>query len=285
MYSSASAIVLFIFQLPAISGVRVTLRPIRLGLTPISASTPGIGRPSIISSVAPPPVERWVTPSSRPNLTSAAAESPPPTTVVAALSATASATARVPAANGVELERAHRAVPEDGAAAGDPPRRRRRRLRPDVEAHPAVGDLDPVELRRSASAVNPSASTRSTGSRSSQLARLGVGQRPRAALDAVLSHREAPTSWPWARKKREAHRAADQDRVGQLEEALDHAELVGHLGAAEDGDQRPRRVREDSVELGRPRARAAGRRRRGTWWVTPSVEAWARWAAPKASLT
>ena len=38
--------------------------------------------------------------STRPNCASAAAESPPPTTVVAALTAIASATVRVPAANG-----------------------------------------------------------------------------------------------------------------------------------------------------------------------------------------
>ena len=34
------------------------------------------------SSDAPPPVDRWVTRSARPNCASAAAESPPPTTVV-----------------------------------------------------------------------------------------------------------------------------------------------------------------------------------------------------------
>ena len=65
-----------------------------------SASTPGSVLPSISSSDAPPPVERWSTLSASPNCASAAAESPPPTTVVAALAATASATARVPAANG-----------------------------------------------------------------------------------------------------------------------------------------------------------------------------------------
>ena len=50
-------------------------------------------------------------------------------------------------------------------------------------------------------------------------------------------------------QEREAHRAADQQRVGELEEALDHADLVGHLRAAEHGDQRPRRIGEDRPQL------------------------------------
>ena len=39
----------------------------------------------------------------------------------------------------------------------------------------------------------------------------------------------------------EAHRAADQDRVGDPQEAIDHRDLVGDLGAAEDRDERPGR--------------------------------------------
>ena len=47
-------------------------------------------------------------------------------------------------------------------------------------------------------------------------------------------------------EEREAHRAADQDAVGELEEALDDGDLVGHLGAAEHRDERPRGVGEDA---------------------------------------
>ena len=90
MNSSASAIVLYIFQLPAMNGVRLMTAPPR----------PGSDLPSISSSDAPPPVERWSTRSASPNSASAAAESPPPTTVVPSQSAMASATRRVPAANG-----------------------------------------------------------------------------------------------------------------------------------------------------------------------------------------
>ena len=47
----------------------------------------------------------------------------------------------------------------------------------------------------------------------------------------------------------EAHRTADQDLVGELEEALDHADLVGDLGAPEHDHQRPRGVVEDGGQL------------------------------------
>ena len=52
------------------------------------------------SSDAPPPVLTWSTWSASPNSRIAAALSPPPTTVNARDAATASATVRVPAANG-----------------------------------------------------------------------------------------------------------------------------------------------------------------------------------------
>jgi hypothetical protein len=85
-------------------------------------------------------------------------------------------------------------------------------------------------------------------------------------------------------EEREAHRAADQDRVGALEERLEHADLVRHLGPADDRDERPLRVVEDAAQrrdlaLEQP-ARALGSSR-----ATASVEACARCAAPNASLT
>src|SRR6185369_17848980 len=66
-----------------------------------SASRPGSGLPSRYSSEAPPPVEMWVNPSSgMPSARTAAAESPPPTTVRPSTFVIASATPRVPTANG-----------------------------------------------------------------------------------------------------------------------------------------------------------------------------------------
>ena len=121
-----------IFQLPA------TITSSYDGI----AATPGSSFPSSSSRLAPPPVETHETRSARPSSLSARTESAPPTTVNAsAFAATASATAFVPVGEARPLEDAHRAVPEDR------PRRRERlgearaRLRPDVEAEPAVGQL------------------------------------------------------------------------------------------------------------------------------------------------
>ena len=142
MYSSACASVLNIFQLPAIIGVRLMRG---CAPAPWSACTPGSSRPSTSSSVAPPPVERWLTRSARPKRASAAAESPPPTTVMPGASATASATAQRAGRIGLELEGSHRAVPEHGSGAGDLARVQRRGGGADVQSHPSVGHVDAVE--------------------------------------------------------------------------------------------------------------------------------------------
>ena len=91
--------VLYIFQLPAISGRRAGAPPPPPGPASMSASTPGSVRPSRNSIDAPPPVLTWVRRPSRPKARTAATVSPPPATVTAALAATASPTALVPAAN------------------------------------------------------------------------------------------------------------------------------------------------------------------------------------------
>src|SRR3954452_20441161 len=53
---------------------------------------------------------------------------------------------------------------------------------------------------------------------------------------------------PLRLEEREAHRPADQDGVGLLQERLEHADLVGHLGTADDRHQRPPRLGEDAGE-------------------------------------
>ena len=45
------------------------------------------------------------------------------------------------------------------------------------------------------------------------------------------------------------HLAADEDDVGPLGEAAEHADLVLDLGAADDRDERPRRLVEQLAEL------------------------------------
>ena len=63
------------------------------------AATPGSVRPPRNSSDAPPPVEMWLIFAATPALVTAEIESPPPMIVVPSTSATARATALVPAAN------------------------------------------------------------------------------------------------------------------------------------------------------------------------------------------
>ena len=49
-------------------------------------------------------------------------------------------------------------------------------------------------------------------------------------------------------EEREAHRAADAQDIGELEEPLDDADLVADLGAAEDRDERPVGALDDCLE-------------------------------------
>src|SRR5687768_11308260 len=135
-YFTASATVLYIFQLPAMKGVlmaviqnakckvqtltvskergehRRIFHPVVSRQVPFAfcilnvafqasgkAATPGSVCPPRNSSEAPPPVEMCVMRSVTPAFATAAMESPPPTMVVPLTSATASATAIVPCAN------------------------------------------------------------------------------------------------------------------------------------------------------------------------------------------
>ena len=72
--------------------------------------------------------------------------------------------------------------------------------------------------------------------------------------------------------------------VGGLEEAVDDPDLAGDLGAAEDDAERPRGVVADRGQLAdlalEQQPGVAGKRPGDPW-----VVAWARWAAPNASLT
>ena len=108
--ASASATVLCIFQLPAISGVR--------GSSP-ATSTPGSVLPSISSSDAPPPVDRWVTRSARPNGVQRGGAVAAADDGRARRAGDGLGDRARPGGERLELERAHRAVPEDAC-----PRRR-----------------------------------------------------------------------------------------------------------------------------------------------------------------
>src|ERR1700694_3139499 len=78
--SASSAVLGFIFQLAATSGIGAT----RLDKTPHASfkiAMPGSSLPSRYSRVAPPPVETWEKRPERPSESMAATVSPPPTSV------------------------------------------------------------------------------------------------------------------------------------------------------------------------------------------------------------
>ena len=239
----------------------------------VSASTPGSFFPSSSSSDAPPPVESQSTLSARPNCCSAATESPPPTTVVPGRGRDRLGDGAGAGGERLQLEGAHRAVPEHGAGGGD---------RLGVGARRCAGRCRGPSSRRaprrrrsrarSVAASKRSPSTRSTGRRSSQSEPSACSSASRGQLDALLLDQRVAGRDPLGAEEAEAHRAADQDLVGDLEEAVDHADLVGDLGAAEDDDQRPRRRLDHARSARSPRARAAARRRPAAarrpprWW-------------------
>ena len=94
----------------------------------------------------------------------------------------------------------------------------------------------------SASAENSLPSTWSTGRRSLSRALL---ERAAGGLDALLLAQRRADLVALGLEERVAHRAADEDRVGDLEERVDDADLVGHLRAADDRDERAPGVVED----------------------------------------
>ena len=106
-----------------------------------STASPGSSRPSRNSSDAPPPVDRWSKPSASPNRATAARLSPPPATAYAGAPAIASRHPARARAERLELEHAHRPVPQDRLRVGDRPGELLDRSGADVQAHLRVRDL------------------------------------------------------------------------------------------------------------------------------------------------
>ena len=105
--------------------------------------------------------------------------------------------------------------------------------------HDVLGQLDhdalaPPRLSRAAHVVEP----------------VGLDERP-ADLD------------PLGRQEREGHRPTDQEGVHPVDQRVHHGQLVGDLGAAEDGHERALGVLAEPGQRPRPRAAAAGPRRHG----------------------
>ena len=109
----------------------------------------------------------------------------------------------------LELERAHRAVPEHGAGGRDRRAVALRGARADVEAHPAVGHVDAVE--RLDLGVGAERAAGDEVGRQLELRRRRAACR--RGLDARLLAQRGADVVALGLEEREAHRAADQDRV------------------------------------------------------------------------
>ena len=198
------------------------------------------------SSDAPPPVERCVTSSARPNCVQGRRRSRrrPRRSWRRCGGHRLGDRARA-GRERLELEGAHRAVPEDGAGAGDLLAVGLGGARTDVEAHPAVGHVDAVELAALGVGVEGPAEDEVDGQ-----AQLLAAAREQLAgrVEVLVGTQRVADRVALDGQEREGHRAADEDRVGALQEGLEHPDLVGHLGAADDRHQRPRGVLEDAGE-------------------------------------
>ena len=221
-----------IFQLPLMSGLRSRHRR-PPGVRRLSERLRGrAGRPARAArATRPRRCDTWSTSSARPNWATAAALSPPPTTVKPAVSATASATVRVPAAK--------------RASSNMPMGPFQNTVRASVTTSAKLGgragaDVETLASRRGGRAE---ASAPSVGSRGRRCRRAGGWACPPPSSRRHVStwsgsNSESPTEKPCAAEEREAHAPADDQRVDDAEQRVDHAELVADLGPAEHGHER-----------------------------------------------
>ena len=107
---------------------------------------------------------------------------------------------------------------------------------------------------------------------------------PPARVDLIGLEQRVADALALGGEEREAHRPADHERVDHTQQRFDDAELVGDLGASEHGHERPLGIVAQAEQhldfFGEQQPIADGSVRGG-----PTIEAWARCDAPKASLT
>ncbi len=166
-----------------------------------------------------------------------------PTTDSPSISVSAWATARVPLGERVELEDAHRAVPEHRLGVGQ--RRGERRARTPARCRGRSGRRGSASAGTTvagASAANSGATTMSVGSTSWTPASSARSQVAAAGVELVLLEEALADLVALRLEEGEHHAAADEQLVGLAEQVVDDAELVGDLGAAEHDGVGPLRV-------------------------------------------
>ena len=220
---------------------------------------PGSSLPSRYSRLAPPPVEMWPNAaSSKPSLRTAAAESPPPTTVRPVDLGQRLGDGAGAVGERVDLEDAHRAVPEHRPARRRArprtPRPTRARCRgPRLSAGISDAGDDPrlgLAVARRELGVDHDVGRQHD--LDAGLARPARGSRGRP-VELVLLEQALADLVALGREEGEHHAAADQQLVGLGQQVVDHAELVGDLRAAEHDDVRALRVDRSAAGVRRSR--------------------------------
>ena len=260
----------FIFQLPAISGVRA------MCAQSSKASRPG--------SSCPRGTRGWRRPrsrcgrtrvSSKPSCATAAAESPPPTTVRPPQRSPRSAPGR---RRGCPRRRAPSRRRPSGRSRRRCARRRSSRRTacrsPGPMSSPQPVGRDRVDARRLRGRRRRRTSVAATMSTGSTISTPFVAACVEVAadrVDLVLLEQALADLVALSLEEGEDHAAADEEPVDRVEQVVDDAELVGDLGAAQDDDVRALRVAGELAQdldlalhqlAGRVRQPLAARRRR-----------------------
>ena len=186
----------------------------------------------------------------------------------------------------LELEGPHRPVPEDRAGAGDLLAECLRGPWANVEPHPAVGHVGRRPgrgARRARRSGRPARGPAAAAARSRD--DLALSSARARQLHSLLLHQRVTGGLALRAEEAEAHRAADQDRVGRVEEPVDQRDLVAHLGPAEHHHERPLGRLDDERSVVTSRSRSSPATAGAAARPRPTVEACARWASPKASFT
>ena len=254
------------------------------------AASPGRSPCSMNSSDAPPPVETWSTRSARPNSRAALALSPPPTTEKPRRRRPPR-----PPLGCRPRSAGPRTRPSGRSRRPCRPPRSRRRTRPPCPGR-CRGPSTPAgtsgrQWRTSPAGPSPvpNSPARAEDRRCRSAPQIRLPLRPsswrRSRRRGPCSSSEAPTSWPWAARKVK-HMPPPTSRVSTLSSSASITPSLSDTLApprtATNG--RPGRLQQPVEDLDLLGQHAARPPRAGTRGG-PTIEAWARWAAPKASST
>ena len=237
----------------------------------VSAATPGSVRPPRNSSEAPPPVEMCVTRSAMPAFLMAAIESPPPTIVVPLTSRPRAPprwcrprtrrSRRHPSARSRPPSSRRRATPRNALIVAGP------MSTPETIADCRVAHVEHFVRGAGVDAIGHDVIDRQLEADAACFAWASID---RASSSLSSSTSDLPDGHAARFEERVGHRAADEQAVDLAQQVLDDFDLVRHLGAAENRDERPLGRLERLAQILAAPAPSAGRRPpAGRWCVMP----------------